>query len=280
VPTHAEAVEAASEILSRVGHNGIAVEVPLEPRGGTDHTVKAYITLDADAYAKVSDIRDALGHLQAFGLGPIGELAVHEVRDEDWLESWKASFTPIRVGDFLIRPTWSEAVPDGATEIVLDPGMAFGTGLHPTTRQCLEAICALAIDGRRVLDVGTGSGILAIAAAKRGAREVIAVDTDQIAVDAARENAERNGVRIDVRHASAAGVDGAFDVVLANLVGATLIQIASDLRARVARSGRLVAAGITREREPEVVAALAAHGLRVVERDERDDWVRLILTLR
>src|SRR5439155_4554224 len=148
VPTHAEAVEAASEILSRVGHNGIAVEVPLEPRGGTDHTVKAYITLDADAYAKVSDIRDALGHLQAFGLGPIGELAVHEVRDEDWLESWKASFTPIRVGDFLIRPTWSEAVPDGATEIVLDPGMAFGTGLHPTTRQCLEAICALAIDGR------------------------------------------------------------------------------------------------------------------------------------
>ena len=83
---------------------------------------------------------------------------------------------------------------------------------------------------------------------------------------------------IDVRHASAAGVDGAFDVVLANLVGATLMQIASDLRARVARSGRLVAAGITREREPEVVAAVAAHGLRVVERDERDDWVRLILT--
>lgn len=278
MPAHAEAVEAASEILSRVGHNGIAVDVPLEPNGGMDHTVKAYITLDADAYAKVSDIRDALGHLQAFGLGPIGELSVHEVRDEDWLESWKASFTPIPIGDFLIRPTWSEPAPDGAIEIVLDPGMAFGTGLHPTTRQCLEAIGALAVGGRRVLDVGTGSGILAIAAAKRGSREVIAVDTDQVAVDATRENAERNGVRVGVHLGSAADVDGAFDVVLANLVGATLVQLAADLRARVAPSGRLVAAGITNEREPEVVAAFAAQGLHVVERDERDDWVRLILT--
>jgi ribosomal protein L11 methyltransferase len=277
VPAHAEAVEAASEILSRVGHNGIAVDVPLEPRGGMDHTVKAYIVLDADAYAKVSDIRDALGHLQAFGLGPIGELVVQEVRDEDWLESWKASFTPIRIGDLLIRPTWSEPADDGPIEIVLDPGMAFGTGLHPTTRQCLEAIGALTLEGLRVLDVGTGSGILAIAAAKRGSREVIAVDTDQIAVDATRENAERNGVRVDVRLGSAADVDGAFDVVFANLVGATLVQLATDLRARIARGGRLVAAGITSEREPEVVGAFAAQGLRVVDRDERDDWVRLIL---
>lgn len=278
VPAHAEAVEAASEILSRVGHNGIAVEVPLEPHGGADHTVKAYITLDADAYAKISDIRDALGHLQAFGLGPIGELSIHEVRDEDWLESWKASFTPIRIGVFLVRPSWSEPAGEAATEIVLDPGMAFGTGLHPTTRQCLEAIGALAVDGRRVLDVGTGSGILAIAAAKRGALEVIAVDTDRIAIDATRENAERNGVRVEVRLGSAGEVDGAFDLVLANLVGATLVQIAADLRARVARSGRLVAAGITHEREREVREALAAQGLRVVDRDERDDWVRLILT--
>src|SRR5438067_10247702 len=277
VRTHAEAVEAASEILSRVGHSGIAVEVPLEPRGGTDHTVKAYITLDADAYAKVSDIRDALGHLQAFGLGPIGELAVHEVRDEDWLESWKASFTPIRVGDFLIRPTWSEAAPDGATEIVLDPGMAFGTGLHPTTRQCLEAIGALAIDSRRVLDVGTGSGILAIAAAKRGAREVIGVDTDQLAVDAAVENAERNGVRVAVRRGSAADVSETFDVVVANIIGPILVRIAADLRDRLDEHGVLVAAGITVQAEADVVAAFAANGMRVTAREERADWVRLIL---
>jgi ribosomal protein L11 methyltransferase len=278
VPAHAEAVEAVSEILSRFGHNGIAVEVPLEARGGTDHTVKAYLVEDADAFAKVSDVRDALGHLQAFGLGPIGEAVVRAIRDEDWLEAWKASFTPIRIGAFRIRPTWSEPVADDAIEIVLDPGMAFGTGLHPTTRQCVEAVGELAVAGRRVLDVGTGSGILAIAAAKCGAREVVAVDIDEIAVAATRENAERNQVAVDVRRGSARDVAGAFDIVLANLVGAVLVQIATDLRERLAPAGTLVTAGITREREPEVAAAFAALGLRVARRAERDDWVRLILT--
>ncbi|MEK7862651.1 MAG: hypothetical protein AAB295_05235, partial [Chloroflexota bacterium] len=86
MPAHAEAVEAVSEILTRIGHQGIAVDLPLEPRGGTDHTVKAYVTLDGEIVAKVNDVRDALGHLQAFGLGPIGELAVREVKEEDWLE--------------------------------------------------------------------------------------------------------------------------------------------------------------------------------------------------
>jgi len=161
-----------SEILSRYGHNGIAVEIPLAPRGGADHTVKAYLVDDVDSFAKVSDARDALGHLQAFGLGPIGELAVRTVDDENWLEAWKATVTPVRIGRFLVRPTWSDASAPDAITIALDPGMAFGTGLHPTTQQCLEAVSYMDVEGLRVLDVGTGSGILAIAAAKRGAREV------------------------------------------------------------------------------------------------------------
>jgi ribosomal protein L11 methyltransferase len=266
-----------SEILSRFGHNGIAVELPLEARGGTDHTVKAYLVEDGDAFARVSDARDALGHLQAFGLGPIGELAVRTVDDEDWLETWKASFTPIRVGAFLIHPTWSPAVAEGAIPITLDPGMAFGTGLHPTTQQCLEALSMLPLEGRTLLDVGTGSGILAIAAAKRGAREIVGVDTDGLSVEAARENVERNGVSVDVRIGSAADVTGTFDVVVANLVGPVLVRIARELRARVASSGSLVAAGITTRAESEVQAALAASGLRATSRDERADWVRLTL---
>jgi len=278
VPAHAEAVEAVSEILSRHGHNGIAVELPLAPRGGADHTVKAYLLEDVDAVAKVADARDALGHLQAFGLGPIGDLAVRVVDDEDWLEAWKATVTPIRIGRFLVRPTWSDASATDAITIALDPGMAFGTGLHPTTQQCLEAVSYLDLEGLRVLDVGTGSGILAIGAAKRGAREVIGVDTDPLAVRAARENADTNGIALDARVGSAADVDGRFDVVLANLVGPVLVQVAPHLRARLERSGSLVAAGITTQAEREVLSVFVAEGLGVVDRDQRADWVRLILT--
>jgi ribosomal protein L11 methyltransferase len=278
VPAHAEAVEAVSEILSRYGHDGIAVDLPVAPQGGADHTVKAYLVEDAEAFAKVADARDALGHLQAFGLGPIGELAVRHVEDEDWLEAWKASITPVRVGAFLVRPTWSDASASDAITIALDPGMAFGTGLHPTTQQCLEAVSYLDLEGLRVLDVGTGSGILAIGAAKRGAREVIGVDTDPLAARAAAENAAANGVALDVRQGSAADVSGTFDVVLANLVGAVLVEVAPHLRARLRTSGSLVAAGITIQAERQVQAAFAAQGLGVVDRDERTDWVRLILT--
>ena len=277
VPAHAEAVEAVSEILSRVGYNGIAVEVPLRPGRGTDHTVKAYVVEDADAFAKVSDVRDALGHLQAFGLGPIGELVARLVDDKDWLESWKAEFVPIRSGAFLVRPTWSEAVAGDAVELVLDPGMAFGTGLHPTTQQCLEALSALALEGKSVLDVGTGSGILAIAAAKRGASPVVAVDTDTLAVDAARENAVRNGVAIPVGRGSAADVPGRFDIVVANIVSAVLQRIAPDLAARLAGGGTLLVAGISAPAERETRAAFTQAGLSVLDRTVRDDWVALAL---
>lgn len=278
VPAHAEAVEAVSEILSRVGYNGIAVEVPLErDRSPTDHTVKAYVIDDADAFAKVSDVRDALGHLQAFGLGPIGELVARNIDDKDWLESWKADFVPIRIGAFLVRPTWSEAVAGDAVEVVLDPGMAFGTGLHPTTQQCLEALSTMSLEGQSALDVGTGSGILAIAAAKRGASPVVAVDTDGIAVDAARENAMRNGVAIPVAQGSAADVPGRFDVVIANIVSPVLRSIAPHLAARLSVDGTLLAAGISAPAEAATREAFARARLEVIDRTERDDWVALAL---
>lgn len=276
VPAHAEAVEAVSEILSRVGYNGIAVEVPLERGRGADHTVKAYLIEDADVFAKVSDVRDALGHLQAFGLGPIGELTARLVDDNDWLESWKAEFVPIRIGAFVVRPTWSEASGD-AVELVLDPGMAFGTGLHPTTQQCLEALSTLALEGKSVLDVGTGSGILAIAAAKRGASPVVAVDTDTLAVDAARENAVGNGIAIPVGVGSAADVPGRFEVVIANIVAPVLQRIAPHLAARLTSGGTLLLAGISAPSEAATREAFSHVRLEVVDRNERDDWVALAL---
>ena len=278
VPAGVEAVEAVSEILTRIGHQGIAVDLPVEPRGGTDHTVKAYLLEDGETVAKVNDVRDALGHLQAFGLGPIGELIASEIKEEDWLEAWKAQFTPIRIGRFLVRPSWSDArAPDDAIEIVLDPGMAFGTGLHPTTRQVLEALSTLAVEAKSLLDVGTGSGILAIAAAKRGASPVVAVDTDPLAVEAARENADRNGVAFPVGSGSAADVPGRFDFVIANIVSAVLQQIAPDLVARLAPRGTLVLAGIAEPSEATTRDAFVRAGLNVLDRDQRDDWVALAL---
>jgi len=279
VPAHAEAVEAVSEILTRVGHQGIAVDLPVEPRGGLDHTVKAYLLDDGEVVAKVNDVRDALGHLQAFGLGPIGELAAKEIKEEDWLEAWKAQFTPLRIGRFLVRPTWSEPRDaDGVIEIVLDPGMAFGTGLHPTTQQCLEALSTIALEAKGVLDVGTGSGILAIAAAKRGASPVVAVDNDPIAVEAARENTTRNGVLVPVAQATAADVPGRFDVVVANIVSPVLQLIAADLVARLAPKGTLIATGISAPSEPQTREAFRKAGLRtLVDRTQREDWVGLAL---
>lgn len=274
VESHPEAVEAVSEILDRVGYNGIAVDIPLDD--GSPHLVKAYLVYDHAAKIKVRRVKEAIGRLRAFGLGPVGEVAVRRIADEDWLESWKSQFTPVEIGRFFVRPSWS-AAPGRGVEIVLDPGMAFGTGLHPTTRQCLEAVGEMDLAGRSVLDVGTGSGILAIGAAKGGAARVVGVDVDPLAVRAATENAQRNGVRVEVREGSAADVEGAFDVVLANLVADVLVAIATDLRARVGPHGTLVCAGIVQEKEERVVRALSDAGLRVSGRDQRDDWVRLTL---
>ncbi|MBI2773789.1 MAG: 50S ribosomal protein L11 methyltransferase [Chloroflexi bacterium] len=275
VPSHPEAVEAVSEILSRVGYNGIAVDVPLD--AAQPHVVKAYVVYDHAARIKVRRVKEAIGRLQAFGLGPVGDVALRRIADEDWLESWKAQFTPIGIGPFFVRPSWSSARAMGI-EIVLDPGMAFGTGLHPTTRQCLEALGEIDARGRSVLDLGTGSGILAIGAAKRGATRVVAVDVDPLSVRAATENARLNNVAVEVREGSAADVGGTFDVVLANLVADVLVAIAADLAARLALGGTLVCAGIVAEKAQQVGDALASFGLTVTGRDDREDWVRLAFT--
>jgi ribosomal protein L11 methyltransferase len=276
VPAHPEAVEAVSEILGRVGYNGVAVEEPLD--GATLPVVKAYLVYDRAARIRVRRVRDALAHLQAFGLGPIGELRAREVIEEEWLETWKASFTPIRIGAFLVRPTWSDADPGDATVLSLDPGMAFGTGLHPTTQACLRALSRIDVGGKRVADVGTGSAILAIACAKRGAREVVGVDIDPVAIREATENVARNGVGVALSVGSAADLDGTFDIVLANIVAAVLQRIAPDLAAHLEPGGTLLVAGIIATEEADTVEAFAAVGLRAAGREQDGDWVALLLT--
>jgi ribosomal protein L11 methyltransferase len=294
-----EAVEAVSEILARRASGGVSIEpafVPIDDGLGArldtsrPAVVRAYVSaLDgAAARAAIDETRVALGHLTAFGLRPIGELEVRVVAEEDWADAWKRHFPVLRVGRRLvIRPTWRRhrRRPDDVV-IALDPGMAFGTGLHPTTRLCLMELEDLAEDGRlragtRVLDVGCGSGILAIAAVLLGAGSAQGLDTDPIAVESTHANARRNrvGRRVDARRGSLPTGAGPFDVVVANLVAGLLVELAAPLRAEVAEGGALVASGIFQDRESDVLAAFADVGLTATRRGTEGDWVALRFAL-
>jgi ribosomal protein L11 methyltransferase len=177
------------------------------------------------------------------------------VPDRDWHERWRDGLTQVRAGRWTVTPSWLAT--GAADELVLDPGQAFGTGHHETTRACLDALAAVALDGRTVLDVGTGSGVLAIAAADAGAT-VTAVDTDPLAVAAATANAARNGVDVAVALGGVDAVRGrTFDLVVANLDTATVVAAAADLVRAVAPGGTLLASGVSNERRHEVEAALA-----------------------
>jgi ribosomal protein L11 methyltransferase len=294
VEADVEAVEAVSEILGRAAPGGTSVEPGFELideglGARVDPTrpaiVRAYLPArdQAGLDGAVAAVTEALGHLQAFGLRPIGELRTRMVDETDWAQAWKAHFPVLRVGRRLVvRPTWRRhrRTPDDVV-LALDPGMAFGTGLHPTTRLCLAAIEAHAdrgaLIGARVLDVGCGSGILAIAALKLGASSAFGLDTDPIAVEATAANARRNALarRIRVRAGSLPSGEAAFDLVLANLIAGLLVPLASALHDELRAGGTLLASGIFVDREAEVWTAFETAGLEIRERQAEGDWVAL-----
>ena len=294
VEADVEAVEAVSEILGRVAPGGTSVEPAYELvdeglAARIDPTrpsiVRAYVPARDPAAAEraAAEAAEALGHLRAFGLRPIGEITTRIVHEADWAEAWKAHFPVLRIGRrIVIKPTWldHDAAPDDVV-LDLDPGMAFGTGLHPTTRLCLAALESAADRGllaaARVLDVGCGSGILAIAAVKLGAASVLGVDTDPIAVEATVANAARNGLtsRIEAREGSLPSGEPPHDLVLANLIASLLIALAAPLRDELRPGGTLLASGIFVDRESDVRAAFAAIGLAVVDRMAEGDWLAL-----
>ena len=296
-----EAVEAVSEILARVAPGGVSVEpgftlvdeglgAAVDPSAPA--TVRAYLPArDAAAMRRATEAVDrALGHLQAFGLREIGELQTQVVHESDWATAWQGHVRVMRIGRaIVVRPTWRRhRRTAGDTVIAMDPGMAFGTGLHPTTRLCLAGIERWADEGRlrrggapdgrsRFLDVGCGSGILAIAAALLGAGELLGVDTDPIAIEATAANARRNRVarRLRVRRGSLPTGAGPFDLVAANLIASVLVTHAADLVAELRPGGRLLASGIFVDREGDVRSAFEAAGLRAVRRDLEGEWVAL-----
>ena len=291
VTADVEAVEAVSEILGRVA-DGTAVHPTALVRDPEDelvaredatapYVVTAHVADGPAATAQIDSTERALWHLQAFGLRAVGSLRVRSVDDADWTDAWKVHYVPQRVGRVVVVPSWiDEPAVDGEARIRLDPGMAFGTGLHPTTRGCLALLQEVEPMAADVLDVGCGSGILALAALALGARRAVGLDTDPLAVEATRTNAERNGVadRLTVtRGTLTEGAEHRYPLVLANLVAAVLVELAPRLAAHAATGGTLLASGIIEPRADEVIAALSAAGLRVATRRDDGEWVSLRL---
>jgi len=303
-----EGAEAVGELFNRhnsgpQGRGGAIVDI-----GGFDSvgeltepviTVRTYLLANNEGRALSRRIQEGLYHLGR--IYPLPEPKVREIPETDWAEAWKAHYRPLRVGRrLLITPTWlaAEAEPNpGDVVIELDPGMAFGSGLHPSTRLCLRLLEQHLRAGDRVLDLGSGSGILAIAAAKLGAAAILARDIDPVAVEVAQENVTANGVAGSVRvelgslphHkqrseqagpgvSEEAGSPQTWDLILVNILANVIIVLLEQGLARLlAPGGRLILAGIILPRAGAVEAALQAHGLAVSERRQEGDWLALLV---
>ncbi len=235
--------------------------------GWAHSRVLALFEPDADVAALMADAAEQLGV-------PTPSWTVDALAEQNWVQLTQSQFDPIRVSERLwIVPSWHDAPDPNAVNLVLDPGMAFGTGSHPTTRLCLEWLERTVAADNTVLDYGCGSGILAIAAARLGAGRVAGVDIDPQAVEAARSNAERNGVQALFAD-SAEPVAGEYDVVVANILSNPLRVLAPAICAHVRPGGRLVLSGILREQADEIIGVYAPY-LPLQIADVREDWVCL-----
>ena len=278
--------ETAAEVLRRHCPGGVSIEQPILPADGEEGyaldseqpvAVRAYLARQDDLPRRRRALRR---ELRALGLAPA--LRTRWRQEEEWADAWKQFFRLNRVGQRLVVcPTWIDYSPKAEEVLIrLDPGMAFGTGEHPTTRLCLESLETRLRPDHAVLDLGTGSGILAIAAALMGAERVIAVDIDPVAVSVARENVAVNGVegRVQVLEGSLDAAEPPFDLILANLNSAIIIQMAPELARALAPEGTLITSGIGDHLAGTCQTVLRNAGLRVLDTIGCDGWCALICT--
>nr|WP_320115166.1 50S ribosomal protein L11 methyltransferase [uncultured Desulfuromonas sp.] len=275
--------------LYELGSVGVVVEerpldtfVPPHPdeTDSDTFTIKAYFDGDLPAPQRVASVEECLIRLAEFfpGLDAV-DVQVADVGQQDWAEGWKQHFQATRIGERLvIKPSWEVfAGQDNDVVVTLDPGMAFGTGTHGTTRLCLETLAALFDRGEaihQVLDVGTGSGILAIAAAALGAEHVVACDIDPVACETARENCTLNQVtdRVEVTDTLLEELSGSYDVVLANILAEENIRLATALIERVRPGGVLILSGILEEKVALVTTAFSTLGLNAPDLFFDEEW--------
>ena len=302
VKVNHEAEEVTAEILREAGaRNGVAIEDPVlyetlrnslpfelcDPLPeNTDFsvvTITAYYPEDTELTERLQKIEAELAAVEKrIGKFRFGPALFRHVTEEDWSDEWKQYFHVTRVGKHIvIKPSWEdyESEPEDVV-LELDPGMAFGTGTHPTTVLVLEALEKMIRPDTTVFDVGTGSGILAMTAAKLGAKNVKAVDIDGVAVRTAKENIEKAGMqdRIEVRQGDLLhGTEGKADVIVANILADIIIMLLPDIPGKLKEDGLFFASGIIEDYQQDVTEAAEKAGLRVKETTRIKDWVGLLM---
>jgi len=301
IHTKNEAVEAISNILHEAGASGVVIEdsaefaKPREDQYGEIYAlneadfpkdgviVKAYLSESSFLNETVEEIKAAITNLTNFNID-IGEnvVSIVEVNEEDWATAWKQYYHPVKISErFTIVPTWEEYVPVSTDELMieLDPGMAFGTGTHPTTVMCLQGLEKFVKEGDTVIDIGTGSGVLSIGAALLGAKSVHALDLDEVAVRSAQENVALNKVddKVSVFHGNLLDtVKEPADVVVANILAEIIMSFTDDAFSVVKPGGLYVTSGIIGAKRDDVKAALEASGFVIEEVLLMEDWVAII----
>lgn len=293
--TH-EAVEAVADMLTSIGSKGVAIEDPQlindlrnsgtwelcdipEQENTEVVTVSAYYADDEKLEKRLAEIDEQLELIEErIGKYRFGNTRFRKVNEQDWANEWKQYFHVTHVGKSLvIKPSWEEYVAkEGEHVIEIDPGMAFGTGTHHTTNMMMERLEKVITPEAEVFDVGTGSGILAIASAMLGAKSVKAVDIDAVAVRVARENVADNGLteQIEVREGDLLhGTEGKADVIIANIIADIIIMLLKDIPQKLNDDGVFLASGIIEERVPDIEAEAQKQGLVVDAIDHRGGWV-------
>lgn len=302
IETVNDAVEPISNILHEAGASGVVIEDRAEldkkregglfgelyelnpndyPEEGV--AVKAYLPVNSFLQETVDDITAAVKNLSVYQID-IGQLkvSVSEVHEEDWATAWKQYYNPVKISEkFTIVPTWEDYEPFSTDELIieLDPGMAFGTGTHPTTVMCLQALERFVKPNQHVVDVGTGSGVLAIGAALLGASRVTALDLDEVAVSAARQNVALNHAENIVsvsKNNLIDGIDDQPDVVVSNILAEVIISFTDDVTSILRPGGFFIASGIIGQKKDDVRKAMTDAGLFIAETVVMEDWVCIV----
>ncbi len=278
VVTASEASEAIANLFWETGANGVCI---------TDNddstTITAFLPNDDLIGDRVFRLRQLLAELKGYGIQTgRAEIQLTSLEDEDWAHTWRSAFPPQRIGErWLVAPSWEQITPAPHDRlIVLDPGMAFGTGYHPTTKLVLCLMEEVMYDGESVLDLGTGSGILAIAASQLGAASVTATDIDEQSLKIAQENARKNNVAqlIEWKQGNLfEGIHGQYDLILANILTKVLLPMISGCRPFLRPNGRLILSGILRQEDKTIRRALNAANLKCLETRTMDEWMAYLV---